>query len=79
MKNCLPFYRQYKQDYNCDKPGKTRHGALASILICLEKAIEDGKAYVTMNGKMSTTALSLNRKISLISINCSKNYGVYQN
>ena len=41
MKNCYKFYQQYKEQYECEK-GRTRHGALANILICLEKAIQDG-------------------------------------
>ena len=41
MKNCLEFYRQYKDKYECER-GKTKHGALANILLCLEKAVEDG-------------------------------------
>ena len=41
MKNCLKFYQQYKDQYECEK-GSTRHGALANILICLERAVQDG-------------------------------------
>lgn len=41
MKNCLKAFQQYKGVYNCET-GNTKHGALANILICLEKAVQDG-------------------------------------
>ena len=41
MKNCIEFYHQYKDKYECER-GKTKHGPLANILLCLEKAVEDG-------------------------------------
>ena len=40
MKNCIEFYHQYKDKYECER-GKTKHGPLANILLCLEKAVED--------------------------------------
>ena len=45
MKTCIKFYHQYREKYNCER-GNTKHGALASILICLEKAIQDGNGYL---------------------------------
>ena len=41
MKNCFKYYQQYKDQFNCER-GKTKHGALANILVCLEKAIDEG-------------------------------------
>jgi len=38
----MKFYQQYREKYQCER-GNTKHGALANILICLEKAIQAGK------------------------------------
>ncbi|XP_015770328.1 PREDICTED: Golgi apparatus protein 1-like [Acropora digitifera] len=42
MKNCFKYYQQYKDQFNCER-GKTKHGALANILVCLEKAMDEGE------------------------------------
>ncbi|XP_068684167.1 Golgi apparatus protein 1-like [Montipora foliosa] len=42
MKNCFKFYQQYKEEYQCEK-GKTKHGTLANILICLERAVQEDR------------------------------------
>ncbi|XP_067052995.1 Golgi apparatus protein 1-like [Acropora muricata] len=42
MKNCFKYYQQYKDQFNCER-GKTKHGALANILVCLEKAMDEGQ------------------------------------
>jgi len=47
MKNCFKFYQQYKDQYECEK-GTTKHGALANILICLEKAVQDGNIVISV-------------------------------
>ena len=56
MKNCLKFYQQYKDKYQCER-GKTKHGALANILICLEKAIQDGN--ITLRNKNKDIAINV--------------------
>lgn len=63
MKNCIEFYHQYKDKYKCER-GKTKHGALANILLCLEKAVEDGNYDVSSVGcKNDTFFLVIGRSI----------------
>lgn len=44
MKNCLKYYTEFREKYECER-GSTKHGAMANILICLEKAIQNGNDY----------------------------------
>lgn len=44
MKNCLKYYKEFREKYECER-GSTKHGAMANILICLEKAIQNGNDY----------------------------------
>ncbi|CAH3167753.1 unnamed protein product [Porites lobata] len=59
MKNCLEFYRQYKDKYECER-GKTKHGALANILLCLEKAVEDDQK---VSGKCQAEMFDLRQQL----------------
>lgn len=63
MKNCYKFYQQYKDQYECEK-GSTKHGALANILICLEKAVQDGNIVI------SVFIDRHQQKAEILSINC---------
>ena len=42
FQSCKKDYRKYEDKYDCGK-GKTRHGMLANVLLCLEAALNDGK------------------------------------
>lgn len=63
MKNCYKFYQQYKDQYECEK-GNTKHGTLANILICLEKAVQDG------NNVISVFIDRHGQKVEILSIDC---------
>lgn len=42
LKTCEADYKMYKEEYNCPD-GKTAHGSLANVLLCLENALNDGE------------------------------------
>lgn len=58
MKNCFKYYQQYREQFQCER-GKTKHGALANILVCLEKAMDDGNTNILLFDDIAFKTVSL--------------------
>jgi hypothetical protein len=43
LKSCEADFEKYRVEYKCNVEGKSPHGSLAGVLLCLENALNDGK------------------------------------
>nr|XP_058944278.1 Golgi apparatus protein 1-like [Pocillopora verrucosa] len=59
MKNCLKYYTEFREKYECER-GSTKHGAMANILICLEKAIQNDEK---VGGKCQAELFDLRQQL----------------
>ncbi|XP_020607607.1 Golgi apparatus protein 1-like isoform X2 [Orbicella faveolata] len=59
MKNCMLFYQQYKDQYECER-GNASPGVLHNNLLCLQKAIQDDQK---VSGKCQAELFDLSQQL----------------
>lgn len=73
MKNCFKYYQQYKDQFQCER-GKTKHAAQANILVCLEKALDEGNTNILLFDDITfkTIGVSVDSVKSYVTCNLSR-------